>query len=53
MDGFIEPETERQSCELVPLRNRLVHGDLAVEPTEAAVAFVIATAEETLNADLS
>ncbi|PXW65260.1 hypothetical protein [Methylobacterium sp. B4] len=53
MDGMIEPETERRLRHLVPLRNRLVHGDLAFEPTAGDVETILTTVDEVLNADLS
>ncbi|MCP1539868.1 hypothetical protein [Methylorubrum extorquens] len=53
MEGFIEPPAERRLRELIPLRNRIVHGDLTVEPTTAEIEFVLATIEDVLDADLS
>jgi hypothetical protein len=51
MNGYIEPEMERRMRDLVTLRNRVVHGDLAVEPAKSDVDLVLSAVEATLNAD--
>lgn len=53
MDGFIEPVAERRLRELIPLRNRLVHGDLTVEPTVEEITVVLTAIEDVLSADLT
>jgi uncharacterized protein YutE (UPF0331/DUF86 family) len=53
MNGYIEPEMERNMRALVDLRNRIVHGDLAAEPATADVELVLSAIEETLGADMS
>lgn len=51
MLGRIDPETERRLRPLVLLRNSIVHGDLAVEPTADDVALVASVVEEALSDD--
>ena len=51
-NGFVEPESFRHLRELADLRNRIAHGDLTVEPTEADVDAVLSTVEGVLNADV-
>ncbi len=50
MNGYIEPELERRMRDLVTLRNRVVHGDLAAEPAVADVELILSAIEATLNA---
>ncbi|VUF12102.1 hypothetical protein [Methylobacterium dankookense] len=49
MQGYIEPETERRGRGLIDLRNRIVHGDLMAEPTDADIEQVLAAVEETVS----
>jgi len=51
MLGRIGPETERRLRPLILLRNSIVHGDLAVEPTADDVALVVTVIEEALSDD--
>lgn len=51
MHGFISAETERRIRELIQLRNRIVHGDVAAEPTAEHVALVLSAVEDTLALD--
>lgn len=51
MLGRIDPETERRLRPLVLLRNSIVHGDLAVNPTADDVALVATVIEEALSND--
>ncbi|MGF7170828.1 uncharacterized protein YutE (UPF0331/DUF86 family) [Sphingobium xanthum] len=51
MLGRIDPETERRLRPLILLRNSVVHGDLAVEPTAEDVALVATVIEEALSDD--
>jgi uncharacterized protein YutE (UPF0331/DUF86 family) len=50
MDGYIEPDMERRMRSLIEPRNRIVHGDLDVEPTSADVELVLSAVSETLAA---
>jgi len=49
MLGRIEPETERRVRPMVLLRNAVVHGDLAKEPTGEDVETVASVIEEALS----
>jgi HAMP domain-containing protein len=49
MDGYIKPDMERRMRALVELRDRIVHGDLSIEPTSAEVLDVLAAIEATLS----
>jgi uncharacterized protein YutE (UPF0331/DUF86 family) len=51
MNGYIEPEMERRMRALIELRNRIVHGDLNVEPTSSDVELVLSAIQQTLGAD--
>lgn len=51
MNGYIDPEMERRMRSLIELRNRIVHGDLNVEPASADVELVLAAISETLTAN--
>lgn len=51
MNGFISAETERRIRELIQLRNRIVHGDIAAEPTAEHVTLVLNAVEDTLALD--
>lgn len=53
MDGFIEPVVEQRLRELIPFRNRIVHGDLTIEPTVADIDPILTAIEDVLRADLS
>lgn len=53
MNGLIEPETERSLHALVALRNRIVHGDLAAEPTADELGLVLAAVESVLSEETS
>lgn len=49
IDGLISDESERSLRSLVELRNRVVHGDLTVEPTSADVHVVLSAIKAVLN----
>jgi uncharacterized protein YutE (UPF0331/DUF86 family) len=49
-DGYIGAETERRLRSIVDIRNRIVHGDVKIEPTKENVELVLDAAEEALNA---
>ncbi len=49
MDGYISSETEASLRSLVDVRNRVVHGDLNVEPSEMDVAKVLDAVISTLD----
>lgn len=49
MLGFFDPVDERRMRELADLRNRVVHGDLAAEPTEQDVERLLLTIDATLG----
>ncbi|TGD97103.1 HepT-like ribonuclease domain-containing protein [Methylobacterium nonmethylotrophicum] len=49
MNGLVDPETERDLRALVPLRNRIVHGDLAVDPSDHDIALVLAAVRAVLS----
>jgi uncharacterized protein YutE (UPF0331/DUF86 family) len=51
MLGRIDPKTESRLRPLILLRNSIVHGDLAVEPTVDEVALVVTAIEEALSDD--
>jgi uncharacterized protein YutE (UPF0331/DUF86 family) len=51
MNGYIEPEMERRMRSLIELRNRIVHGDLDVEPASEDVDLVLSAISETLAAN--
>ncbi|SFU98755.1 hypothetical protein SAMN02799631_03646 [Methylobacterium sp. 174MFSha1.1] len=53
MNGLIDPETERALRSLVALRNRVVHGDLAADPTAEDVALVLRSVETALSEEPS
>ncbi len=53
INGLIERETERALRSLVALRNRVVHGDLAADPTADDIALVLATVEAALSEEPS
>lgn len=53
MNGLIEPETESALRPLVALRNRVVHGDLAADPTAEDVALVLRAVEAALSEEPS
>ncbi|MEO5372877.1 MAG: DUF86 domain-containing protein [Alphaproteobacteria bacterium] len=53
MNGYIEPDMERRLRALIELRNRIVHGDLSVEPETKDIELVLSAIEETLNANAS
>jgi hypothetical protein len=50
-NGWIEPEMERRMRDLIALRNRVVHGDLAAEPARADVELILSAVEASLRAD--
>jgi uncharacterized protein YutE (UPF0331/DUF86 family) len=50
MLGLIEPDLEHQVRELIDLRNRIVHGDLAASPSNEDVTAVLMAVEQALNA---
>lgn len=50
MNGHISAETEQELRKLIPLRNRIVHGDLRVEPSKKNVELLLGTLEESLKA---
>jgi hypothetical protein len=49
MDGYISEELERPLRSLISLRNRIVHGDLGVEPKLKDLELVLAAVESTLS----
>jgi len=49
MNGLVTPETERDLRALVPLRNRIVHGDLAADPSDDDIALVLAAVGAVLS----
>lgn len=49
MLGYVDPEVESQVRPLVMLRNRLVHGDLTVEPSAADVKLILDVVEKALS----
>ncbi|WP_186417068.1 hypothetical protein [Bosea sp. CS1GBMeth4] len=51
MNGYIEPQLERRVRSLIDLRNRIVHGDVDVEPAPADVQLVLSAISETLEAN--
>ena len=51
MNGYIDPELERRIRSLIDLRNRIVHGDLSLEPRSTDVELVLSAVGETLAAD--
>lgn len=51
MNGSISPETEQRLRALIQLRNRIVHGDVAAEPTAEHVKLVAEAVEDTLAVD--
>lgn len=51
MRGAIGPDLDQRLRDLIVLRNRVVHGDLSVEPTNSDVEAVLSALEETLGAD--
>jgi uncharacterized protein YutE (UPF0331/DUF86 family) len=53
MNGLIDPEVERDLRGLAELRNRVAHGDLAIQPTTADIDRVLRAIEEALSADVA
>ncbi|MEN3793846.1 HepT-like ribonuclease domain-containing protein [Fulvimarina sp. MAC3] len=51
MEGYIEEEREEALRNLVDTRNRIVHGDLEIEPTNEMVELVLDTVETVLKTD--
>lgn len=51
MNGYIDPQLEQRMRSLIDLRNRIVHGDVDVEPTSADVQLVLSAISETIEAD--
>ncbi|MCP4560855.1 MAG: hypothetical protein GY873_10595 [Bosea sp.] len=51
MNGYIEPQLEQRVRSLIDLRNRIVHGDVDVEPALADVQLVLSAISETLEAN--
>lgn len=49
MNGRIAADTERKLRELIPLRNRIVHGDLEAEAKSQHIEFLLATLDEALK----
>jgi REase_AHJR-like len=49
MNGHISPEAESELRQLIQLRNRIVHGDVTAEPTEADVHLVLSAVASTLG----
>jgi uncharacterized protein YutE (UPF0331/DUF86 family) len=49
MRGLISPETEARVRRLIPLRHRLVHGDLDADPTNEEVGEVLAALDEAMR----
>ena len=53
MNGYIGPDTERRLRGLIALRNQIVHGDVAAEPTAEDVNLLLSAVEETLQVGVS
>ncbi|MBX5180313.1 hypothetical protein HJB77_29370 [Rhizobium lentis] len=51
MLGYLTPETERQLRPLIGQRNRIVHGDIEVEPSDEDMEVVFKALEEALSED--
>jgi hypothetical protein len=51
MNGLISPQSEEQLRALIGVRNRIVHGDVAAEPSADDVALVLGAVEDTLAVD--
>jgi uncharacterized protein YutE (UPF0331/DUF86 family) len=51
MRGYIGPDLDQRMRDLIALRNRVVHGDLSIEPTKSDVEVVLSALEETLSAE--
>ncbi|HZZ63586.1 MAG TPA: hypothetical protein VFE63_20865 [Roseiarcus sp.] len=51
MNGYIQPEMERRMRDLITLRNRVIHGDLAVEPAASDVNLIVSAVETALGDD--
>lgn len=49
MRGLISPETEARVRRLIPLRHRLVHGDLDADPTSEEVGEVLSALDEAMR----
>jgi uncharacterized protein YutE (UPF0331/DUF86 family) len=49
MNGYITQEVEQRLRQLIQLRNRIVHGDLRAEPTEADVDLLLSALDSTLG----
>jgi uncharacterized protein YutE (UPF0331/DUF86 family) len=49
MNGHISAEIEQELRKLIPLRNRIVHGDLQIEPSKENVELLLAILAETLK----
>jgi hypothetical protein len=49
MSGLIEPDLERRLRGLIDLRNQIVHGDIAIEPSIADVELVLSAVEDALS----
>lgn len=48
-NGLIEPEAERSLMSLVKIRNRVVHGDLEVEPSESDISQILSAVRSALD----
>lgn len=53
MHGHLDPDTDRQMRRLVDVRNRVVHGDLAAEPSTADIDLILSAVRQALNAESS
>lgn len=51
MKGYIAADVERRMRSLIELRNRIVHGDVAAEPTTHDVDLILAAIDETLRVE--
>ncbi|MBV8474237.1 MAG: hypothetical protein JO234_12535 [Hyphomicrobiales bacterium] len=51
MDGYIGADTEDRLRARIALRNQIVHGDVAAEPTEDDVSLLLSAIDETLGAN--
>lgn len=51
MNGLISPELENRLRSLIPIRNRIVHGDVAAEPTADDVDLVLQAVEDALTVE--
>lgn len=51
MSGYIEREVERRLRSLIEVRNRIIHGDLSVEPAAGDIDLILSVVSETIAAE--